>query len=568
MPATAIPQTTDTSIQQLDVALERLKQHRDEWASLQVTRLQDLLSQLEHTLPPTYQRLVNAGAEYKSISPSSDVALEEWAMPLVLGLQIRHLKQSLREIERHGTPQIPGKFTARPDNRLSVGVLPRATIDRVLLRQAKGEVWFNPDISERQIREGMARPYRQATGGKIALVLAAGNAPNLIPGDFLYKLFVERQVVIVKMNPVNEYVGPIFEDAYAPLIEAGYIEIVYGGVDVAQYLIHHDLVDELHMTGADATHDAIVFGTGNEGRTRKHANDPIMSKRFTSELGNVSPMIIYPGEWSPEDIRRVATTIVTQLFANAGHYCLSPRLVVTHEGWSQRDAFVQAMDDAFEKLPDRKSYYPRVEQRRARFLEQHPTARQYGNGNLPWTFAMNVDHNQTESPAFTLETFCGVISEVGIPGDSPDEYLRQAVDFVNEHVWGTLTASLMVPTQYENEPAVERAIADLRYGSVVVNGFGTNGYTAMSLTWGGHAGSTPQDIQSGIGFVNNMLMFDEAHIQKSVLRMPFSSVTALFDVQQDRGLVNVVRDLSVATTRPTLKHMGQAVWTLIRSGGF
>jgi aldehyde dehydrogenase (NAD(P)+) len=81
----------------------------------------------------------------------------------------------------------------------------------------------------------MARPYRQATGGKIALVLAAGNAPNLIPGDFLYKLFVERQVVIVKMNPVNEYVGPIFEDAYAPLIEAGYIEIVYGGVDVAQY---------------------------------------------------------------------------------------------------------------------------------------------------------------------------------------------------------------------------------------------------------------------------------------------------------------------------------------------
>jgi hypothetical protein len=34
MPATAIPQTTDTSIQQLDVALERLKQHRDEWASL------------------------------------------------------------------------------------------------------------------------------------------------------------------------------------------------------------------------------------------------------------------------------------------------------------------------------------------------------------------------------------------------------------------------------------------------------------------------------------------------------------------------------------------------------
>jgi len=561
---TAIPQTTDTPISELDNALERLNQQRDAWASLPVTRLIELLSELEHTLPPTYERLVNAGAEYKAIDPNSDIAAEEWAMPLVFGLQIRNLKHSLREIEKHGVPQIPGKFTKRSDNRLSVSVLPRLTMDQFILRGAQGEIWFNPNISENEIRAGMARPYKEAQAGKIALVLAAGNAPNLIPGDFLYKLFIERQVVIVKMNPVNEYLGPILEDAYAPLISAGYMEIVYGGVDVAQYLVHHDLVDELHMTGADATHDAIVFGVGAEGNARKQANDPIMTKRFTSELGNVSPMIIYPGEWSDDEIQRVAETIVSQLFANAGHYCLSPRLVVMHDKWAHREAFVQAMDDAFQNLPDRKSYYPRVEERRATFLEQHPTANQYGNGNLPWTFAIDVDRTQTDLPAFKLETFCGVMSEVGIQGDSPDDYLRHAVDFVNEHVWGTLTATLMVPTQYENDPAVDRAIADLRYGSVVVNGFGTNGYTAMSLTWGGHAGATAQDIQSGIGFVNNMLMFDEAHIQKSVLRLPFSSVTTLFDMHGERGLVHLLHGMSKTVTQPNLKHIGQTVMGVIR----
>ena len=32
--------------------------------------------------------------------------------------------------------------------------------------------------------------------------------------DSLSKLFVEDKVVVLKMNPVNEYIGPIIEDVF------------------------------------------------------------------------------------------------------------------------------------------------------------------------------------------------------------------------------------------------------------------------------------------------------------------------------------------------------------------
>ena len=47
--------------------------------------------------------------------------------------------------------------------------------------------------------------------------------------DVLYKLYAEGEVCILKMNPVNEYIGPIIEKAFKPLIDEGFLAIVYGG---------------------------------------------------------------------------------------------------------------------------------------------------------------------------------------------------------------------------------------------------------------------------------------------------------------------------------------------------
>ena len=43
--------------------------------------------------------------------------------------------------------------------------------------------------------------------GGISLVLGAGNQASVVSSDILFKLMHEDEVVIVKTNPVNEYIG-------------------------------------------------------------------------------------------------------------------------------------------------------------------------------------------------------------------------------------------------------------------------------------------------------------------------------------------------------------------------
>ena len=68
--------------------------------------------------------------------------------------------------------------------------------------------------------------------------------------------------------------------------------------------------------------------------------------------------------------------------------------------------------------------------------------------------------------------------------------------------------------------AVDKAIADLRFGSVGVNHWPALAYGFVSTTWGAFPGHTRQDVRSGIGVVHNTYLFDQP--QKTVIRGPFS----------------------------------------------
>ena len=47
--------------------------------------------------------------------------------------------------------------------------------------------------------------------GAVCLVLGGGNVSSIPPMDVLYKLFVDDEVCLLKMNPVNEALGPVLE---------------------------------------------------------------------------------------------------------------------------------------------------------------------------------------------------------------------------------------------------------------------------------------------------------------------------------------------------------------------
>ena len=184
------------------------------------------------------------------------------------------------------------------------------------------------------------------------------------------------------------------------------------------------------------------------------------------------------------------------------------------------------MREGLGRIPPRRAYYTGATDRFDAFLAAHPEAELFGEregDQLPWTLIPDLDPATGRTSASRTEAFCGVFADTALGAGSVPEYLERAVAFANEDLWGTLNATLIVHPASLRDPqvaaAVERAIADLRYGTVSVNHWSAVGYGLVILPWGAYPGHTRTDIQSGVGWVHNTLMFERA--QKSVVRAPF-----------------------------------------------
>jgi aldehyde dehydrogenase (NAD(P)+) len=307
---------------------------------------------------------------------------------------------------------------------------------------------------------------------------------------------------------VNAYLGPHLIRALAPFVDAGYLRIVYGGADVGEALVQHPSIAEIHVTGSGATHDAIVFGTGDDGALRKSRGEPRIDKPVTSELGNVSPTIVVPGRWSAADLRFQAENIATQKRHNAGFNCIASQVLIVSDVWPQTDALLRELERVMGAAPKRPQYYPGADTRCAAI------------GSAPGSIAA-VDPALDE-PAFRIEVFADVLAVVRLPGESAGAFLDAAVAFANDRLAGTLGANIIVDPAMERDLGVifDRAVASLRYGCVAINAWTGVGFLLPQATWGAFPGHTPQDVGSGIGVVHNALLFSRA--QKTVVRAPFA----------------------------------------------
>ncbi len=292
-----------TSTENLDRAVEELQAHKDEWARLAIGERLGLLGMIRDDFVGVVERWVAVSMQAKGIEPGTQCEGEEWlAGPLFLLRNLRLLRCSLSEIARYGRPRIRGRVTTRPNGQVAARVFPADIWDRVLFRGFTGDVWMEPGVAAGDLPNTQAVAYGEGVpAGKVALVLGAGNVSSIGPMDALYKLFVEKQVVLLKLNPVNAYLGPLIEEGFRALIGRGFLHVAYGGAAEGAHLCRHPGVDEIHITGSDRTHDAIVFGPGEEGARRKAERRPLLTKRVTSELGNVSPVIVVPGPWTGRD---------------------------------------------------------------------------------------------------------------------------------------------------------------------------------------------------------------------------------------------------------------------------
>ena len=527
-PVTVGTPDRDATPAELDAAIAELRAGAPGWCATGIPERLALLEELQRTTHAAGAGWAASAAAAKGIAPDSELAGEDWGTgPYFVLRNLQLLHATLSDIHTTGRPRPPAMRTEGA--RVVVDVVPGDRIDRLVHTGLTAEAWLQPGVSLDEAMARMGRSYRSDHDrvAGVAVVLGAGNVSAIGPMDALHQLFACDRVAVLKMNPVNAYLGPHLAAAFAPLIAADLLRIVHGGADVGRHLTEHADIDAIHITGSDRTHDAIVFGTGQEGRQRRAEGRPRIDVPITSELGDVSPIIVVPGPWTAKDLAFQGDHIASMLVNNAGFNCIAGDVIIQHRAWSKRRALVDAVRDSFRRATPREFYYPGAEERYELFVSTHRQAERLSEaveGGLPFTLIPDVDPSATDDVVFTTESFCGVISETALdaPRSVPD-FIDQAVQLCNEQLWGNLSATLLVHPRSLADPevaaAVERAVEQLHYGTVGVNLWAGIGFVFVSPPWGAYAGNELTDIQSGRGTAHNTLLLED--VEKTVIRGPW-----------------------------------------------
>ncbi len=485
----------------LEAGLRALRAGASDWASLPVGGKAAALSACRDSTSRNARRWTQRAAQLKGVAETSLAGEEAITGPWAVLAHLNRYVETLAQIERCGSPVLEEqRIRTHSDGQLVVDVFPATAYDRFLQIGLRGEVWMQPGVTRETLPQTMATWYRRPNQpGRVCLVLGAGNITSIGPLDVLYKLVAEGCACMLKVHPLFEDLGPIFEDALAPLVDGGYLRFAYGGADVGRYLCTHPAVDEIHLTGGQATYDAIA------GANASH-------KPITSELGNVSPAIVVPGRWSASELRFQAEHLATAKLHNGGFNCIGLQTLILPERWSQRTAFLAELRRVFESAPHRGASYPGSEQRYAALC-----AGRVATAGI----MLEADACDADEALFNTEAFCPLMAVVTIPGGDVRAYLRDAVAFCNDRLAGNLAASIIVDARamHDYRREVDEAVAALRYGCVGVNIWSGVGFLLPPLPWGAYPGNTPEHIRSGIGFVHNCRLFSSS--QKSVLYAPF-----------------------------------------------
>ncbi len=504
----------------LDGAVQDLARGAAGWSAVPLTERIALLDRLMPRVLAEADPMVAAAAAAKGYPADSSWAAEDWASgPWAIAQNVSAYLHVLRRIDAGDQP-LPGRAVREHGGRTVVEVFPATIWDRLLLNGLRAQVRMLPGVTPEQARDRAASRYRGAPGDPaVALVLGAGNIAAITALDILHKLYAEGRVVIAKMNPVNAYLRPHLEQIFAEFTGRGWLRFADGGAAEGSYLAHHPDVDEVHVTGSAATHDALVWGTDQLAGQRRRDDNPLLAKPFTSELGGVSPCIVVPGKWSAADFRHQAEHIVTSKLNNAGHNCIATQVLLLPSQWDGSDRLLNEIRRLLGSLPPRPDYYPGASQRLADIRRAHPDAESHAGRDCR---LLVPDVTDDQDPLLRQEAFASALGVVRLHGADARSVLTAAVDFSNDRLPGTLGATMIVDpaTARDDAAAINDAIGHLRYGTLGVNIWSGVGFLLGYTPWGAYPGHTRHHIGSGTGLVHNAFMLHD--VEKTVLRAPFA----------------------------------------------
>ena len=573
-PGVAIPPSrtpASTTDRELDAKVHRLSEAALTWADLPIGERIALARSMLTGYHRIAEASVRAACAAKGIPPGTPLEGEEWATgPWCVIRQLRLVAEALESIARTGTTPL-GQLGRTSDDRLAARVFPAGASDGLLFSGITAEVHFRDGVTEAAMHEARAGIYRRTVhAGRTVLVLGAGNLASIPAMDVITKMFNEKMVCLLKMNPVNAYLGPFIEEAFAEPIERGFLAVAYGGAAEGGYLARHPGIDEIHLTGSDATYDTLVWGpAGPEREARKARKAPLLEKPISAELGCVSPVLVVPGPYDSRQLAFQAESIAGAVTSNASFLCNAAKVLVSPRGWRGRPELMAGIERVLAGTAPRDAYYPGAAERWHRLTGGREELRTIGTpkqGQLPWALLSGLDPDDPSEAAFRTEAFCSVFAETEVASDDPLDYLTRAVEFVNARLWGTLSATLIVHPQTMRDPrlaaAVEQAVGRLHYGTVAVNAWSGLSFALGAPPWGAHPGATPAEIQSGTGFVHNTAMLEG--IEKVVLRHPLTLRPKPITFPSHRTAHVLGRRLVELEARPSWRRVAGVVGAAIR----
>jgi len=541
-----------------DKTITKLSAHAQEWRSLPLTEkvafLDTMIVALQDLEAEGHIAISNDSLRCQLMEPKEQAvesAVEALISISVIKGQLSRLRSTLFTLNKSGKAPAPVATRSRAsedgDEQIIAKVFPLNIADKCG-PQGKWtcELWLQPNKLATQgthLMTSMKSPLVSRGDGCCCVVLGAGNQGFLTIVDALDILFVQNETVLVKHHPLRGYQDAFMRTLFKPLLDRGFFDVVKDtSVEESTALVSHENVAHIHMTGGKPTHDAIMWGMDGLSEQRKERNEPKVAAHITSELGCVTPWIVVPALFTDTELMHQASQLAAALNANSSCNCNSPKVVLVSQAWKQRTRFISEVKKALCEMPITPPYYPGETARYNQFQKAyHPNqttalipnsdvvkrVRVKGSesiADLPFLaidIEMEANGSCDNNYALRNEAFCPVVAFVTINGipDTPS-FLKTAPLICNEHIFGTLSCTVVlhpsVEKKWENE--CETFFAHLKYGTICVNAWSALGYAIDTGSWGAYPGEDPRDIESGIGFVRNTLMFD--HVQKSVVRSP------------------------------------------------
>ncbi len=204
----------------LDATIARLDGNKRRWAQTSPQQRIEILEAIKRKTLEVAGDWARTASDQKQIPTGSPLRGEEWMSgPYSMMSACNGLIETLSRIDGKTYLDDLDVYDVG-DGQIGVQVLPHSIWDRLLLSGVSAKTWMQDGVTRANLAEHTATAHdapANARDGSLSLVLGAGNISSIAPLDCFQKLFAEHSVVILKLNPVNDYLLDVLQYALQPL---------------------------------------------------------------------------------------------------------------------------------------------------------------------------------------------------------------------------------------------------------------------------------------------------------------------------------------------------------------